>query len=409
MAGDQAIRPVELPRDDEALLQVWREIGWLDDDDHAPHVTDFFRVGRTLVAEQAGRAEAFCHVTDGTMRLHRTDLRLAGVTAVGTSHVARRRGHARRLVAQSLATAAEAGAQVAGLGIFDQGFYDQLGFGTGPYEHKIRFDPATLEVPLPRREVVRITKDDWQEVHACLSRRRRGHGAVVLGDPLIIKTEFGWTEQPFGLGFRDESGELTDVLFGEARDEHGPYVINWFGYRDLPGLFDLLGAIRTLGDQAHEVQMVEPADVQMQDLLREPFRSIARKHGEGYHQAAAWWQIRVLDVPAAVAAVPVRGEDLRFVLHLHDPAADHLPDDHAWSGTTGSWVVTLGAESRAEPGETADLPVLTSGVGPFTRMLFGVRDASVLATTTDLRGPEGLLADLDAAIALPPPRIGWDY
>ena len=30
--------------------------------------------------------------------------------------------------------------------MFEQGFYDQVGFGTGAYEHTIRFDPATLLV-----------------------------------------------------------------------------------------------------------------------------------------------------------------------------------------------------------------------------------------------------------------------
>ncbi|MEE2992431.1 MAG: hypothetical protein VX603_04565 [Gemmatimonadota bacterium] len=38
------------------------------------------------------------------------------------------------------------GAEICVLSMFEQGFYDRLGFGTGPYEHKVRFDPAELMI-----------------------------------------------------------------------------------------------------------------------------------------------------------------------------------------------------------------------------------------------------------------------
>ena len=66
------------------------------------------------------------------------------VTAVTTSRIARKQGFARVMTARQLAEAAENGAEVAALGMFDQGFYDQVGFGTGGYEHSIRFDPARI-------------------------------------------------------------------------------------------------------------------------------------------------------------------------------------------------------------------------------------------------------------------------
>ena len=76
------------------------------------------------------------------------DLRLSVVTGVTTSRVVRKQGLAGRLTAEVIAAAVEEGAQVSALSMFEQGFYDRLGFGTGGYEHMIRFDPADLNIDL---------------------------------------------------------------------------------------------------------------------------------------------------------------------------------------------------------------------------------------------------------------------
>ena len=63
--------------------------------------------------------------------------------------------------------------------MFEQGFYDRLGFGTGGYEHLVALDPSQLRFPRPGRSRVprRITTDDWEAVHANRRNRFRGHGA----------------------------------------------------------------------------------------------------------------------------------------------------------------------------------------------------------------------------------------
>ena len=48
---------------------------------------------------------------------------------------------------------------MAALGMFDQGFYDKLGFGTGAYERELTFDPGILDVELPKNDAVRLTRD----------------------------------------------------------------------------------------------------------------------------------------------------------------------------------------------------------------------------------------------------------
>ena len=98
-----------------------------------------------------------------------------------------------------------------------------------------------------------------------------------------------------------------------------------------------------------------------------------------------------------------------FNLQLKDPIEEFLEEDAPWRGIAGSYIVTLGPESKAEKGHRSGLPVLEASVGAFTRMWFGVRPASGLAVTDDLVGPEGLLKQLDEVLRLPRPNNDWEY
>ena len=140
------------------------EVGWIDKDEKQNEAMDLFlSTSKALVVELNGEAECLVVTTEGTIRHLKTDLPLCAVTGVTTSRVARKQGFAGRLTARAIADAAENGAMVAGLGIFDQGFYNLLGFGNGTYEHWIRFDPSTLKIDkqprVPQRlELRRIGK-----------------------------------------------------------------------------------------------------------------------------------------------------------------------------------------------------------------------------------------------------------
>ena len=71
--------------------------------------------------------------------------------------------------------------------------------------------------------------------------------------------------------------------------------------------------------------------------------------------------------------------------------------------------LTLGGASRAESGNDPDLPLMECSVNAFTRLLWGVRQASSLALTDELNAPADLLARLDETIVLQPPNTGWDF
>ncbi|RMF50862.1 MAG: hypothetical protein D6755_00545, partial [Anaerolineae bacterium] len=309
--------------------------------------------------------------------------------------------------------AAADGAQVAGLSIFDQGFYDKLGFGTGGYEHWFHFDPAALKVSNPTRPPIRLTKDDWERVHQARLEARRGHGGCVLHPAGVTRADMSWEKNAFGLGFEAEDGTLTHFLWGKPSSdaEHGPYDIWWLVYRNGEQLLELLSLIKSWGDQVHTVRMDEPPDIQLQDLLKQPFRA-RRVRREGKHRvettAAAYFQWRMLDVRACMARVQARRE-VRFNLHLHDPITKYLPDDTPWQGTGGRYVVNLGAESHIEAGEEPALPVVEASVGAWTRWWLGVRPATSLALTDDLHASPEMLATLDACLQLPQPHPRWEF
>ncbi|MDH3644374.1 MAG: sterol carrier protein domain-containing protein, partial [Gammaproteobacteria bacterium] len=182
-------------------------------------------------------------------------------------------------------------------------------------------------------------------------------------------------------------------------------------YRNVDELMELLALIKSLGDQVSTVAMMEPPHVQLQDLLREPFRNRrntkASEHANE-HRSLAYWQIRALDVPACVSKRRWNGPAVRFNLSLNDPLYELL-EGEPWRGVGGDYVVQVGESSEAVLDQESGLPTLRAGVGAFTRMLFGIVSASKLAVTDELAGPETLLAELDAAFVLPTARTTWDF
>ena len=107
--------------------------------------------------------------------------------------------------AEAIADAAEDGLAVAALGVFEQGFYNRLGFGSGSYEHWMGFDPATLKVESPKKPPWRLTTKDWQAVYNSLLSRMRKHGSCNILSAQLVRMEMAWGKNGFGLGYYDGS------------------------------------------------------------------------------------------------------------------------------------------------------------------------------------------------------------
>ena len=153
-------------RDWEALKRIYFEVGWLDDEDDAKAFEPLAKRYDGVVFPLDGAAECAVFMAPGAMRHLEQDVDMAVVAGVTTSRVARKLGAAKRLTAHSVAKYADAGAEIAALGMFEQGFYDRLGFGTGSYQNRIQFDPATLTVEDAFRPPKRMER---------LRGRLRGH------------------------------------------------------------------------------------------------------------------------------------------------------------------------------------------------------------------------------------------
>ncbi len=399
------IRPYE-PSDLPAVQRIWKECGWIESDDEAAALEHFFTDATGAVGVLGEDAESAATVHEGAISYAGIDLPLAGVTSVTTSLIGRKQGLAKAVTADVIARAAIDGASVAILGIFEQGFYDLLGFGSGPYSLHYRFDPATLKVANPSRPPVRVTVDDVEEMHRAMLRRRRVHGGVTFESADRLRAELAFESGTFGLGYRDDDGKLSHFVWGKTKGESGPWRVDFIGYQTPEQLIELLSVFKSVGDQVRAIDMMEPADIQIQDLIRHPNRQrivTQKTEFQSGGRANAWWQVRILDLEACVAARVWAGAPVVFNLAMSDPIVDA---DIEWPGVGGEYVVEIGERSVVRSGTDPSLPTLTASVNAFSRMWLGVRPASSLRLTDQLSGPEPLLSELDEAFRLPQPNLG---
>ncbi|MFK7862792.1 MAG: GNAT family N-acetyltransferase [Pseudohongiellaceae bacterium] len=408
-------RPYNAKLDKAASRRIWREIGWIDydDKDDEKYLHTFLASSDVMVAEIDGHAECLVAAENGSIRHLEKDLPLNIIAAVTTSHIARKQGFASHLTAQLIAAAAEKGAAVSALGMFEQGFYSRLGFGTGPYEHTVSFEPARIKSRVRARVPLRIGIKDYKDCHNALMNRWRGHGSVQVFPAKSFKAEMGWTEQGFGLGYRDSNGCLSHFFWGSTKGEHGPYKITAIAYQNRDQLLELMALIKGLGDQVYTVEMNEPAFVQLQDMIASPFRGQARSENsehEEYNSAEAYWQIRINDVLECIAQTCLANRStLSFNLTLTDPIDQYLDKSQAWQGVAGQYTVHLGPNSEAKRGVQQGLPTLTASVGAFSRLWLGAASANSIATADELTASQQLLDQLDVTLALPLPKVGWDF
>ncbi len=407
------IRPYRRCSDKDAVVQVWHDCGWIDktEEDAVCDMDGWLDSCSAFVGESRGNAECLVTIHEGALSYNHVEIPLAGVTGVATGHAGRKQGLAGDVTAHALAETASR-LPVAALGMFEQGFYDRLGFGTGPYERHVHFDPANLKVSVKPRPPVRISADDCLEAHENRLRTPRRHGGQVINDA-------GWTcfrmrrsTRGFGLGYRGDDGRLTHHLWlMERKGWNGPLRVQWYAYETLGGFMELMALLKALGDQVRTVAMREPPGIHLQDLMRYPRRDMTVRE-QGEHavdiESFAHWQARINDLERCIAATRLERDPVVFNLTLNDPIERHL-FEHGWKGAAGDYIVTVGRESHAEPGSKPGLPHVTATVNAFTRMWLGVLPATTLAVTDRLSGPDDLLKRLDEVFCLPTPRTAWSF
>ncbi|MDH3591103.1 MAG: sterol carrier protein domain-containing protein [Planctomycetota bacterium] len=412
-------RAYDPDRDFDALFLLLREAGWAQDskrnrEAHRLYVDS----GRFLVSDVNGGVESFASTHAGTVRYLAGNLPVSVVSGVITGRVARRRGLGLRVTAEAVAADAADGVALSVLGIFDQGYYDRIGYATGPYDVFAMFDPGDLRLRTPAsgRAAVRLDASDWERIHASRISRRQVHGSLSMTDGRFTQYDVMQREKGFGLGFEAApGGELTHHVFA-VPDTGGSWLLPWIVFHTPDQFAELMGLLASLGDQVQRVRFIEPPRIQTQRIVARPFRRRGISTGgkaETGHRAFAWWQGRIVDLPACVAAMRLPGDEtVEFRLELTDPIADYLAPEtrKRWAGVGGAWAVTLGPESHAEPAAAAASgPVLRTSVNTFTQLWLGVsRPADLAYLAPDLDVDDELLARLDRIVRLPTPHLDWD-
>jgi predicted acetyltransferase len=403
----------ELKKEMKAIYRIWKECGWISDDINEKKSLDAFLKGsNNQIVELNGAPE--CHITTspGKMSYGESTLKLTAVSAVTVSRILRKQGAASALLASMLIEEAELGADVAGLGMFEQGYYNRLGFTTMGYEHWYSFDPAKLSLYKKGGIPERLTKENWKAVHKNLTERIKGHGSVTLDPPELIKAEMLWSKKGFGLGYK-HNGKLTHHVWFSTDDvETGPYFVRWMAYSNWDQFLECMGIIKSLEEQVRTISMREPAHIQLQDFIDKPFQlqTITRKSKfESRMRAIAYQQLRILNLEKSIAAVSYEGTPFSFNLILTDPLEEHLPKKGTYKGCGGEYTVNIGKTSSITRKTTQGLPLISGSIGGFTRLWMGTVPASTIGLTEDLKIDTQLIEQLQKAFYKPYATCDWDY
>jgi len=394
-----------------SICRLFQEIGWMGKDNE--DLVDYLLpAGKGWIAEIDGHAESLAHTTPGVIRYLHEELPASCVSSVATSRIARKQGIATHLTAHAIAHDAAQGSYVSFIGVFEQGFYNQLGFGTGGYEHIVAFDPAKLMANKIARSPKRLSIEDWKIIHQSRLMRLRGHGAINVIPAEFTRATSSEAKNGFGLGYFDsDDGSLTHhIWIGTNNLERGPYIVLWMAYQSYEQFLELLSLLASFGDQIPLIKMHEPAGIQMQDLFINPLKDRYISSGSKFEsgiRSLAYWQIRICDLNACLSHTNLECDTFSFNLILDDPIQNYLQPDETWRGLSGEYTVQLGSPSSLEKGHKAHLPTLKASVGAFSRMWLGIRPASGLSVTDQLSGPQNLLHQLDEAFRLPEPKPDW--
>jgi len=395
----------------KAVRRIWKEIGWLSKENYDAMDIEIEN-SKTIVKEINGEAETLVSSVMGDYNYNGNNLNLSAIIAVTTSLVARKKGYAGKLTAQKIAEDAKSGAEICGLGMFEQGYYDRLGFGSIGYQNWIQFCPENLNIKINRELPKRYSFEDYVRIHESRINRIKKNGALNLPEH-ITKAGLKFNEKKsLVLGYENDKGDITHhFLLRDANTSHGPVMVDWMAYRNYEQFRDLLGLLKSFEDQIFAITMPEPPLMQFQDFLDKPFRNYmktAKSKYKFYNNARANHQFRILNIFKCIEKTSVRN-NVKFNLELNDPIKDFFDDDAEWKGISGEYVIELGENSRIKKGIDNRLPKIKTNVNNFTRMWMGVLPASVLQIYENFEGDEKLIKKLDDIFNFHKPCIDWGF
>ncbi len=418
---DIQIRKMNPAEDVDAIVRLFRHAGWVSGStkdlfekgsQHKKIVSGFCEEAEGYVAVHDKRIESYAQSHQGTIRQTDVTLPLCAVTGVICSYILRKQRATSRLLAHLLVQRACAGDAIAMLGVFDQGYYDRLGFGTNPYEYEFYIDPRTLQVDGPVRPPQEFSVKDVERIYHSRRKAHRIHGTCTVDSMAMLRGEMIFHDEKNGfiLGYTNDEGEITHHVFGTLEGEHGPAYIPWMVYQTPEQLVELLCLIKGLSDQFYNFLIVQPPQIQLQDFLREPFRSVALSEGGKFAvktEAYGFSQLRILDLEKTIGATHLSGETVSFNIQIDDPIRGLIPEEAAWRGLSGTYTVHLGEESSISSGTDNRYETVHMSINDFSRMIHGSVSPLKLKFMQKLDGSESLTQKLTRVLHLPEPHPFW--
>ena len=406
------IRKVNNKTDQKFIYQIWHEVGWIEPEKF-DILQNWINNSRGLVAELNNRPECYVSSIHGNLKYQNTLLPFSCISGVTTSLIARKQNLAGKTTAQKIAEDVQSGATICGLGMFEQGYYNQLGFGTGTYEYFIHFSPSTLNIDIPFQVPERLSKNDLKDIQLNRENRLRKHGSCVL-PKVITNFDVKYSKKRFGFGYRNKNGVLTHHIWLDGLGtDSGPINVIWMAYQNHNQMLELLALLRSFGDQIKLIKMLEPPGVYLQDFLNKPFYNRSISQNSIYmnqNKALSFWQMRISDLFKCIEVVSLPISKFSFNLKLIDPIEKFISKKYEWNGIAGNYIITIGSNSNCKIGQKPKLETLETTVNGFTRMWLGILPASIIKLSEKFSANKNLIQKLDYAFSsLPKPQPDWDF
>ena len=325
---------------------------------------------------------------------------MAGYSPVVVAPQHRNRGLARRLVAAPLADLRARGEVIASLFPASLALYRSVGFEcAGSYVHR-RFPVTDLASigPARRRLVRRGTVDDVTAIHRC-------HADALPGrDGAVTRTADWWARslpttldgvEVYVVDDPDREGEVAGYAIYRHRKARPPYdfAVSVFEVlaEDPDVLRSLWQVVGSSGTQAPEVDVIGPAEDDLFLLAANATADVVRSEIR--------WMLRVVDLPAAVAARGwPAGASGTVDLEVLDEQAP-------WNA--GRWRLEVeGGDARATPGGTGTVALT---IGALSSWWAGYATPARLARTGSLRcvDPRALRTMAGLVPACPPVLVDF--
>ncbi len=119
----------------------------------------FIKKGDSIVTEYNNEVEALVSSNYGKIQYLGNELNYSNIGEVITGLTVRNKGLGGQLTAVKIAQEAASGIHVTGLGMFEHGFYNKLGFGTASGNKVYSFSPSALKIDKKSFRIpIRLTK-----------------------------------------------------------------------------------------------------------------------------------------------------------------------------------------------------------------------------------------------------------